>query len=127
MQIDSAPTTSTHVTTDLISEPPPRSSSPTTHRLLPHYLRKQVGNDDLIASIDQDGQKLANCLSITELALTTLVQRRPPSDSDLLEADQQTPRVTALPFGLTSVAATYQDALKGKFTAQVGHIHPLAD
>ena len=44
-------------------------------------------NDDLVASIDQVGQKLANCLSIAESALTTLVQHRPPSDSDLLEAD----------------------------------------
>ena len=33
----------------------------------------------------------------------------------------------ALPFGLTSVAATYQDALRGKFADQVGDIHPLAD
>ena len=33
----------------------------------------------------------------------------------------------ALPFGLTSVAATYQDALGGKFADQVGHVHPLAD
>ena len=32
-----------------------------------------------------------------------------------------------LPFGLTSVAAAYQDALRGKFTDQVGDIHPLAD
>ena len=33
----------------------------------------------------------------------------------------------ALPFGLTSVAAAYQDALRGKFADQVGDIHPLAD
>ena len=33
----------------------------------------------------------------------------------------------ALPFGLTNVAAAYQDALSGKFTDQVGDIHPLAD
>jgi len=37
------------------------------------------------------------------------------------------PRVAALPFGLTSVIATYQDALRGKFTNHVGDIHPLAD
>ena len=37
------------------------------------------------------------------------------------------PRVAALPFGLSSVIATYQDALRGKFTDQVGDIHPLAD
>ena len=33
----------------------------------------------------------------------------------------------ALPFGLTSIAATYQDALGSKFADQVGDIHPLAD
>ena len=62
-----------------------------------------------------------------ESALTTLVQRRPPSDSDLLEAEHQTPGVMALPFGLTSVAAAYQDALRGKFSDQVGDIQPLAN
>ena len=41
--------------------------------------------------------------------------------------DQETPRVMALPFGLTSVVAAYQDALRSKFTDQVGDIHPLAD
>ena len=74
-----------------------------------------MGNDDLIASIDQVGQKLANCLSIVESALTTLVQRRPPSDLDLSEADQETPGVMALTFGLTGIAVIYQDALRGKF------------
>ena len=77
---------------------------------------RQINNDDLIASIDQVGQKLANCLFIVESALTTLVQHRPPSDLDLSEADQETLGVTALPFRLTSVAAAYQDALRGKFT-----------
>ena len=33
----------------------------------------------------------------------------------------------ALPFGFTNVAATYQAALRGKFTDQVGDVHPLAD
>ena len=33
----------------------------------------------------------------------------------------------ALPFGLTSVAAAYQDALRGKFADQVGEVHPLVD
>ena len=59
-----------------------------------------------------------------ESALTTLAQHRPPFGSDLSE---ETPRVTALPFGLTNVAATYQDALRGKFADQVGAIHPLAE
>ena len=33
----------------------------------------------------------------------------------------------ALPFGLTSIAASYQDALRDKFANQVGDIYPLAD
>ena len=33
----------------------------------------------------------------------------------------------ALPFGLSNVTATYQDALWGKFVDQVGDVHPLAD
>ena len=33
----------------------------------------------------------------------------------------------ALPFGLTSIAASYKDALRCKFTDQVGDIYPLAD
>ena len=61
------------------------------------------------------------------MALTTLVQCRPPSDLDLSEADQETPGVTALPFGLTSITASYKDALRGKFADQVGDIYPLAD
>ena len=127
VQIDSTPTTPAPATADPILEPPPRSSPPTTCRPLPRYPRKQIDNDDLIASIDQVGQKLTDCLSIAESALTTLVQRRPPSDSDLSEADQKTPGVTALPFGLTSVAVAYQDALRGKFADQVRDIHSLAD
>ena len=59
--------------------------------------------------------------------MTTLVQRRPPSDSDPSEVNHETPGVTALPFGLTNIAATYQDALRGKFADQVGDVHPLAD
>ena len=85
VQIDTASVTPTPATADLISEPPLRLPSPTTHCPLPCYQRRQINNDDLIASIDQVGQKLADCLSIAELALDTLVQRRPPSDPDLLE------------------------------------------
>ena len=127
MQINTVPITPTPATIDPILEPPLRSSSPTIRRLLPCYPRRQINNDDLIASIDQVGQKLIDCLSIAESALTTLVQRRPPSDLDLSEADQETLGVMALPFGLTSIAATYQDALRGKFADQVGDIYPLAD
>ena len=73
VQIDSASTTPTPATADPISEPPPRSSSPITRRPLPRYPRKQVGNDDLIASIDQDGQKLTDHLgtTITSSRITT--------------------------------------------------------
>ena len=62
-----------------------------------------------------------------ESALTTLVQRRPPSDLDLSEAARGTLGVMTLPFRLTNVAATYQEALQGKFTDQVGDVHPLTD
>jgi len=109
VQINSAQTTPTPATADPILEPPLRSSSPTTRRLLPRYSRKQVGNDDLIASIDQVGQKLASCLSLTESALTTPVWRRPPSDSDLSEADRETPGDTT---------TIHQDALRDKFADQ---------
>ena len=98
-----------------------------THRLLPRYQRRHVNNDDLIESIDQVGLKLADCLFVAESALDTFVQRRPPSDQVLSEAAQQTPGVTALPFRLANTAATYQDALRGKFADQVEDIHPLAD
>ena len=47
--------------------------------------------------------------------------------SDLLEAARETPGVTALPFGFTNVAATFQDALRGKFINQVEDVHPLAN
>ena len=87
-----------------------------THHPLPRYQRRQINNDDLIASIDQVGLKLADCLSIAESALDTPVQRRSPSDPDLPEAARKTPGVVALPFGLTNITATYQDALRGKFT-----------
>ena len=33
----------------------------------------------------------------------------------------------ALPFRFANTAATYQDALSGKFADQVGDVHPLTD
>ena len=45
-----------------------------THRPLPCYQRRHVNNDNLIESIDRVGLKLADCLSIAELALDTLVR-----------------------------------------------------
>ena len=46
-----------------------------------------------------------------ESALTTLVQRRAPSDFDLLDVDQETPGV---------VATIHQDARRGRFADQLG-------
>ena len=112
-QIDSAPITPSPATADPISEPPPRSPSSTARRPLPRYQRRQIDNDDLIASIDRVGLKLA----IAGSALDTLVQRRPPSDPDLLEAARKTPGATALPFGFTNAAVA----------DQVGDVHPPAD
>ena len=84
-RIGSTLATPTPATVDPISEPIPRSLSTTTHRPLPRYQRRQINNDDLIESIDRVRLKLADCLSIAESALNTLVQRRPPSDPDLSE------------------------------------------
>ena len=117
----------TPVTTDPILESPLRSLSSTTCCSLRRYQRRQINNDDLIASIDQVGQKLTDCLSIAESALDTLVQRRPSSDPNLSEVARKTPGVAAMPFGLTNIAATYQDALRGKFANQVEDAHPLTD
>ena len=43
---------------------PSGSSSTQIHCQLPCYLRRQINNDDLIASIDRTDQNLANCLSL---------------------------------------------------------------
>ena len=126
-QISSTPTTPAPTTAYLISELILRSPLAMTRRSLPRYQRRQINNDDLIESIDQVGLKLADCLSIAKSALDTLVQRRPPSDLDLLEAAQETLGATALPFRFTNAAAAYQDALRGRFVDQVGDVHPLAD
>ena len=45
------------------------SSSVPIRRQLPCYLRRSRDNDDQIASIDRTGDKLADYLSIAELAL----------------------------------------------------------
>ena len=127
MQIDSAPITPTPTTIDPISEPPLRSPPSTTRRPLSRYQRRQINNDDLITTIDQVGQKLVDCLSIAESALDTLVQRRPPFDLDLSEAAWKTLGVVALPFGLTNIAATYQNALRGKFADQVRDVQSSTD
>jgi len=127
VQIDSTPISPAPVTADLILESSLRLPSSTTHRLLPRYQRRQINNNDLIASIDRVGLKLADCLSITELALDTLVHRRPPSYPNLSEAARETLGAMALPFGFTNAAAAYQDALRGIFADQVGDVHHPTD
>jgi len=86
-------------------------SSSTICCSFPRYPRKQINSDNLIASIDQVGQKLIDYPSIVESSLTTLVQRRPPSDSDLLDVHQETPGVAA---------TIHQDAPRGRPANQVG-------
>ena len=39
---------------------------------------RQIDNDNLLASIDRHGQSLAECLSLTELALAMVQCRSPP-------------------------------------------------
>jgi len=51
------------------SAQPSGSSSAPICRQLPHYLRRQRANDDLIASIDWTSEKLVDCLAIAESAL----------------------------------------------------------
>jgi len=90
-----------------------------THRPLPCYQRRPINNDDLIESIDRVRLKLANCLSVAESALDTLVQCRPPSDPYLSDGARETAGAIALPFGFSNAAAAYQHALRGKLTDQV--------
>ena len=45
------------------------SSLFTARRQLPCYQRRQIDNDDLLASIDRHGQSLDECLSLVESAL----------------------------------------------------------
>ena len=45
------------------------SSSSTAYRQLPCYLGRRIGNDDLLATIDNHGQGLAECLSLVESTL----------------------------------------------------------
>ena len=74
-QIISAPIIPAPTTADPISEPPTRSLSSATRCPLPRYQRRRINNDDLIESIGWVDLKLVDCLSITESALDTLVQR----------------------------------------------------
>ena len=60
------------------------SSSLTAHHQLPCYQRRQIDNDDLLASIDRHGQSLAECLSLAESALA-MVRCRSPPKADSME------------------------------------------
>ena len=60
------------------------SSSVPIRRQLPYYPRRLRDNDDLIASIDRTGEKLADCLSIVESALA-IVQGRSPPEANLVQ------------------------------------------
>ena len=52
---------------------------------LPCYPRRPRDNDDLIASIDRTGEKLADCLSIAESALAIIQGRSPPKANPVRE------------------------------------------
>ena len=60
------------------------SSLSIAHHQLPCYQRRQINNDDLLASIDRHGQGLAECLSLTESTLA-MVRCRSPPEADLVE------------------------------------------
>ena len=59
------------------SAQPSGSSSALICRQLPHYLRRQIDNDDLLASIDRTDQNLASCLSLVESALAMIKADHP--------------------------------------------------
>ena len=48
------------------------SSSTLSRRQLPSCPRRQIDNDDIIASIDRTDQSLTNCLSLMESALAMI-------------------------------------------------------
>ena len=54
------------------------SSSLIACRQLPCYQRRQIDNDDLLASIDRHGQGLTECLSLAESALAMVRCRSSP-------------------------------------------------
>ena len=70
-----APTASGH---RVDSVQPLGSSLSTVYRQLPCYPRRRVGNDDLLATIDNHGQGLADCLSLVESTLAVARCRSPP-------------------------------------------------
>jgi len=67
------------------SAQPLGSSSAPICRQLPRYPRRPRDNDDLIASIDRTGEKLANCLAIAKSALAIVQGRSPPEANPVRE------------------------------------------
>ena len=67
------------------SAQPSGSSSALIRRQLPRYPRRQIDNDDLLASINWTDQHLANCLSLAESALAMIEDRSPPEISLMRE------------------------------------------
>ena len=51
---------------------PLESPSAPIRRQLPRYPRRQISNDDLLASIDRTNQNLVSCLSLVESALAMI-------------------------------------------------------
>ena len=54
------------------------SSLSTVYHQLPCYPRRWIGNDDLLATIDNHGQGLAECLFLMESTLAMARCRSPP-------------------------------------------------
>ena len=54
------------------------SSSSIAYRQFPCYSRRQIGNDDLVATIDNHGQGLVECLSLAESTLAMARCRSTP-------------------------------------------------
>ena len=59
------------------AQPLGSSSAPIRHQL-PRYLRRQIDNDDLLASIDRTNQNLASYLSLAESTMAMIQGRSPP-------------------------------------------------
>jgi len=62
-----------------IAQPLGSSSAP-IRRQLPRYPRRQINNDDMLASINRTDQNLASCLSLAESALA-MIQGRSPAEA----------------------------------------------
>ena len=59
------------------------SSSSTVRCQLPCYQRRWIDNDDLLASIDRHGQRLAEYLSLAESALAMVRCQSSPEADDI--------------------------------------------